>query len=719
MTQKANLRKIFETKESAVIVVHPTSAIRGQITTILKELGFHNLSGATDISEVVQMLSEGVKTSSLPGWIITPLFAASDANALQLGQLFQQKPELESIAYSLLTTNEESYVLPFALERGLLTWSPAEHFNQGDSIRKEIQSILTTVARLDYEADIVSLFYTGLLLRASNSPEALLKLTTAMLELKPGNAEILFSYANALALSNKTDEAKRTATQAVWSDKSLILRLGDLKDSGKNPIFSADEIKTLESSSSSVLNAFGLSNCVIIDPDSSSRNHVRKALESLGIQNVQEFEDGQSAWDFIKDNHANTIVISEWKLPKLSGMALMQRMHQAAIHDVPFIISSAQLGPQDRGLLEELGTAVLLEKPLSLDSLENNIKIAVKEEHLPSSFMGVIRKVRGLMRQNKFKPAKKLWAEASTKMLIPMVYRKITAAELLYGEAKLEEAYADAQAAATLGAKGAYFFNLLGKITFSLGDFDGAAAWFDRANKEVSINIDRLADMAVVELHRGDVEKADEITAKAAKVDAGSTKVAETQAMVAIEKGNAKEAAEIMAQLGDMMNIVAHLNNRAVAMAWKGDHDKGISLYEEALAAAPKRTEDEKQPFSPSVTYNLALALARKGDLNGAQKALSGIDPDALATFDSRLSAKISRFKTRVKEAVDTGVALEIETPKTSDTSKKKILNLAKIADMAASKVGSLLKELKISDTIDYRAIKMAEKPLYFKPKKS
>ena len=719
MAGQSDLKKLFEAKDASIIVAHPTNSLRSQITSTLKTLGFKTVNGATEVGDIVRLLGEEPKPQSRPVWILTTLYPEDKANALQLGRLLRETEELDKTFWSLIASQEDSYVLPLAIEQGLLSWHPVDQFAAVEAIKNEITSLMDVAIRLDCNPDLVALHYARLHLRITQAYDRLLKLTGAMVELRPDNAEFLYFYADALALNKQLDAAKRHATKALWMDKSLMQRVADIRDKDQGNLFTRDEIATLEQSGTSVLGAFGISRCVIVDPDNAARTHLRTALEGLGIKDVTEFEDGESAWDFLRDHHTGSILIMEWKLPKLSGMALLQRMHQKGIHDTPVIISSAQLGPQDRGLLEELGSGVLLQKPLSIEALDTHIRIAVKEENLPSSFKGVIRKVRSLLRQNNVPAAKKLWTASSKDMLVPGPHRKIMDAEILLAEARLEEAYLDAQAAAKLGATGAYFYNLLGKIAFALGDFDSSAGWFDKANKEVAINIQRLTDLATVELHRGDTERASEMTSNAEKIDASNPRVVETKAIVAIEKGDLDEAAAMMAQLNDLMDIVAHLNNRAVALAWKGDHDRGIALYREALAAAPKGQTQNQKSFAPFVTYNMALALARKGDLAAAEKTAASIDPLSISSMDGRLSMKVGGLQQRVKDAIRTGKKMEIDTPKTSEMSKQRILKIMKTADAGDAKATSLLKELKVLGNIDYRALKMVEKPLRFNSRKS
>jgi tetratricopeptide (TPR) repeat protein len=160
------------------------------------------------------------------------------------------------------------------------------------------------------------------------------------------------------------------------------------------------------------------------------------------------------------------------------------------------------------------------------------------------------------------------------------------------------------------------------------------------------------------------------------------------------------------------MNVVAHLNNRAVTLAWKGNPDKGIELYREALASAPPADQKDTSKLTPFVSYNLALALARKGDLAGAQKVIAGLQRSSSKGVSERLLTKIGAFSKRVEEAIKNGTKLEIETPKTSDLVKRKI---QQIKGNLTQPPGQLARSLKVMGTLDYRALKLVEQPLRIK----
>lgn len=699
-------------KDVDIYLCHQSAAIRLQISTTLRESGFKQVTGVGEVADIIALLGDGSTVGGKASWVITTLQADGKANALQLGKLLQKEEVLRNFTWSLLVTNEEFYTLPLAIENSLLSWHLAENFSQGTSIKSELDRLQDIAERTDFKFEMMALCYAREFLKQTGNYENMLKLTTAQVELQPENTFFLSHLADALALNNQAEEAKKLCWQILWLDKSRQTFINGIVDREGQSLFSNTETEALSRNEPQTLDLFGIKRCIIVEPDETVRSHLRKAFETLGVSDFLEFDNGLAAWESIQTNHANTIVVTEWKLPKLSGMALLQRIHQAGLHDMPVIVSSALLGPEDRGLLEELGNAELLPKPLTMESLEQCIRSAIREETMPSSFKGIVRKVRTMLKKNDIEQALGIWDSAAKNTVIPELWRHLIASEILLAQGQIEDSYAEAMTAAKLGAKGAYFYNHLGKIAFAIGDFDSSSDHFQKANAEVSINVERLTELTAVELHRGDIEKAETASAEASAVDATNPKSIEAKAMVALEKGDGKGASSAMSQLDDLMNIVAHLNNRAVAMAWKGEHEKGIALYREALVAAPRNKTSGQKFFTPFVLYNLALALARSGDLSGAEKTASSLDPLELSGLDARLSLKVSAFLQRARAAIKSGKNLEIDTPKTSDLTKKRIQKAQAKAEKLADSAERIIKDLKIFGAIDYRALKLVEKNL-------
>ena len=62
---------------------------------------------------------------------------------------------------------------------------------------------------------------------------------------------------------------------------------------------------------------------LIVDDYSTVRRIVKNCLGRLGFKNVIEAEDGESAFEMLKNNEVE-LVISDWQMPRISGSQLLQ-----------------------------------------------------------------------------------------------------------------------------------------------------------------------------------------------------------------------------------------------------------------------------------------------------------------------------------------------------------------------------------------------------------
>ena len=85
----------------------------------------------------------------------------------------------------------------------------------------------------------------------------------------------------------------------------------------------------------------GIKTCVIIDPDSTVNEVLKSFLQEVGIAKVEYFDDGLKAWGWLRANPEPDIIIQEWRLPKLTGPLLLQRIRQHGFLTVQIVIISS------------------------------------------------------------------------------------------------------------------------------------------------------------------------------------------------------------------------------------------------------------------------------------------------------------------------------------------------------------------------------------------
>lgn len=112
---------------------------------------------------------------------------------------------------------------------------------------------------------------------------------------------------------------------------------------------------------------------LIAEDDDNTRKTIRVMLKELGITQIFEAADGESASQFLKTN-LNTLdlVISDWNMPNKSGFEFLQDLRESHPH-VPFLMVSARADEHSVIDARKAGVSGYLRKPFTLNELQNKI----------------------------------------------------------------------------------------------------------------------------------------------------------------------------------------------------------------------------------------------------------------------------------------------------------------------------------------------------------
>jgi two-component system chemotaxis response regulator CheY len=115
---------------------------------------------------------------------------------------------------------------------------------------------------------------------------------------------------------------------------------------------------------------------LVVDDDPSSRAAVARAVGSLGHA-CRAASSGEAAWALLVERPSD-VVISDWRMPGLDGLALCARA-RATSDDGPYTYFILMTGNEDRGSLRaamEAGADDFQAKPIDLDELEARLLAA-------------------------------------------------------------------------------------------------------------------------------------------------------------------------------------------------------------------------------------------------------------------------------------------------------------------------------------------------------
>ncbi len=115
---------------------------------------------------------------------------------------------------------------------------------------------------------------------------------------------------------------------------------------------------------------------LVAEDDKVTTRIILKIIESLGHQ-AEAYADGDKAWAAYLENPAR-VVISDWVMPKMDGLALCQniRKHKDSPYTYFILVSATRQSPDDFRNAVAHGVDDFLRKPLDPDIVWSRLYVA-------------------------------------------------------------------------------------------------------------------------------------------------------------------------------------------------------------------------------------------------------------------------------------------------------------------------------------------------------
>lgn len=627
----------FEDKSARVVLVEPNASVRQLFSEVFKTLGFMQAQSVASLADAHHIME-----AEAVDWLVVPLHADQDINGLHTVRMVTSFTELKDTKVSLLIDSGEEWVLSKAFEFGLLSYHQKP--SSKESVTADFEEFLKIFADNHWDATKTSATYLRKHLRSIKQSADLLSIEKNLLDLYPGDAELLVNLAEALHLNGQHDHAKTILHQVEFIDpgKSEVVqkKLADLfsAESTHQPGSNEDDSKGQNP------NLLGLRSIVQIDHDEANRLSVRSILTELGCDNIHDFSDGESADAWMNANPEPDLVIMEWRIQKLSGPVLLQRIRAKGFTNVPIIILSSLIKPSDMPIIKELGVANLIQKPLDRALFLQGLIWTIQQERMPTEYQTLENKIRAQLTLKNFPAAEELMTRYINDPVINSGRKTVLKAELAFAKERYELARDLAIDAIKQSGESLFAINILGKSLMTLRQYEPALKCFQKAQAISPMNLERLLMIAETHAEVGNQTEAQETLNKAKDIDPNSAAVTEGAAKVAIASGSLHEAKALFSSLESTGSLIRYLNNKAVAHAKCGYPNEGIEIYEKTLSAIPS----DQDEIVAIVSYNMALAKIRKGDLMPALADLEMV----LASKESRVHKKALSLKARLEPTI-------------------------------------------------------------------
>ena len=632
----------IENRSANIIVIESFSAIRQIVTDQLKSLGFKNINGVSNSKDAL-----GILEVEPIDWILCSSNLDSPENNIQLLSLISSRMVLKHIRMTMFLDEEELDLVPFLYEKGLLSHI-VKPLNK-TVIEEGLKEFLGNFEKNSWNDVKFSASNLRSYLDERKKYRSLIHLERGLLSLYPAECEYLLNIASPLFKEGEAENAKNVLKQVLMIDSAM----GEQAIALAKSLFGEDYDLKKDKEQGQGVNILGVESCVVIDSDDSVRKEIKAVLEDFGVSEVTEFENGDDAWIWLNANKEPNLVIQEWRIPKVSGPIMIQRI-RGKFPSVPIVILSSLVADEDKPLIQEMGVETIHEKPLQKEAFKKSLIYLIQQERLPANASILERKIRQFLKSGKITEAVAIKDQFINNAEIPEVYKKRINAEFCFHNGDYVEARNLAIEAIKSEPNSIYLLNFIGKCLMKLSDHKAAVMCFKKAQALSPKNIERLCDIAKASYEAGDTASCEEALAQGKKLDKGNEQLRETEAPIRIDLGPQTDAQDILAEMESIQELVSYMNNKAVALTKSGMIKEGIELYHKTIASMPANKKDTKL----LVMYNLGLALAKHGDLKGAKAQLENI----LAESPKKIERKCHSLKLRIEKSLETGSKLEFIT---------------------------------------------------------
>jgi two-component system chemotaxis response regulator CheY len=114
---------------------------------------------------------------------------------------------------------------------------------------------------------------------------------------------------------------------------------------------------------------------LVVDDSSSMRHVLAEFLEKLGFGTVATAKDGQAAWEAVQADENIDLIISDWKMPRLSGIELLDKVRTAShAPALPFIMVTSEAKTENILLAGKHSATAYLVKPFSFAELTSTLR---------------------------------------------------------------------------------------------------------------------------------------------------------------------------------------------------------------------------------------------------------------------------------------------------------------------------------------------------------
>lgn len=565
----------------------------------------------------------------------------------------------DSVCFSVMIRDADQQHLPHLFDCGLMSWH--ENTDNPEDIAQGLFRLHKKIEP-DINPCMIAFAYLKAYYKSQARWSDILRLTDNLLRLYPFDDMLRLNQVEAYAKLGETEKAKALLLSIEYYDPATAEQVMQLR---------SILLKEDEGSMRALAYQYQMTSVLLVDPVDETAQVLQHKLRELGFQIVEHCSSGARAAEIISKRSFDFYVL-EWQTPGLSGPFLLQRIREKGQHEAPIIVLTEILDRTDSQLVREMGVAQVLRRPLKIQQFMMAAAWSMSQSRMPTEASSFERKILVHLSRGEAERARQVlrgFQAISTRDPIKEKYLKacILYHEQRYFEAKILLIEATHESA----GDNVHVAALLAKCLIKLGDFQAALSLLKRCTQLSPKHIERLCNLAEVALQTKNVHTAEDALHKAESMDDESPLVKKARAKVAVAGGQTQRALDLMKNMNNAQDVIAYLNNMAVAFVKTGDIPEGMRLYKNCGKIIPEDRPDLKA----IVDYNLGLACVKNEDPNLGSVHIKA----ALDRGPSVVYARAESLHKRILDARRLNISVKLNIASTDSRSETAELSIEEV----------------------------------------
>ena len=114
---------------------------------------------------------------------------------------------------------------------------------------------------------------------------------------------------------------------------------------------------------------------LVVDDSSTMRRIIKNTLGRLGHKEVLEAENGAEAWKVLEDSDDIDVLVTDWNMPEMNGLELVQKVRAENQYDnMPIIMVTTEGGKTEVITALKAGVNNYIVKPFTPQVLKEKLE---------------------------------------------------------------------------------------------------------------------------------------------------------------------------------------------------------------------------------------------------------------------------------------------------------------------------------------------------------